>query len=338
MLKANKEQNAFIARWRRDWYANEARLHGAYNNAQVANFLNSDSSLPQYIWKTWDREAQQIARSELTIYNDLAPALGKSIAIGTSYHEFRRVTDQEARGRWSMDGRQRPDADKPLTDYIGTPVPIYANAWGFGWVEWEAAKANGYSDLDMYGRDNVMRQTAEDMEDAIVLGNQGIKFNAQECVGLKTSSKRKIVSKGVTNLNGATGKEWKAEFAKIRKAATDVHRYNDLTLYVNYDDWQYAMDTDYADAYDAPSIASRALTVAGISGVVATKNPAVPANTILGVFKDRRTAEILSRMPLVTLPKFRAHPHDDFNFEVWGSASLQVKYDINDSVALVHYS
>lgn len=335
---ASEEQLRFLNKVRTDWYRNEARIQGFTTPEQVNQFINSDSSLPQYIWKQWDREAVEIARSMLTIYNDLTPAIGRNMNIGTSLHEFRRVTDQEAEGIWSMDGRQRPKADKPLTDYIGTPVPIYANAWGFGWVEMEAARASGYSDLDRYGRDNVMRKTAEDLEDAILQGVSGIKFNGSQMYGLLNHPKKKTVAKGVNNLNGATGKQWKAEFAKIRKAASDVHVYEGLTLYVNYDDWQYATDTDYNDVYDSPSIASRAMTVDGIDSVVTTKNALVPPNTIIGIYKSRQTAEILSRMPLSTIPKFRAHPHDDFEFEVWASASLEVKYDINDSVGLVHYS
>ena len=338
MLVASKEQVDFVNTIRTNWYRHEAQLQGAVGKEQLHNFLNSTSSLPQYIWKQWDREAVEIQRSMLTIYNDLAPAIGKAIPIGTSLHEFRRITDQEGDGIWSMDGRQRPGADLPLTDYVGTPVPLYANSWGFGWVQMESARAAGYSDLDRYGRENIMRKTAEELEDCILEGISRIKFNGNQMYGLKNHPKRKTVAKGVTNLNGATGKQWKAEFAKIRKALSDVHQYGGLTLYVNYDDWQYANDTDYADVYDSPSIASRAMTVDGIETVIPTKNALVPANTIIGMYKSRQTAEILSRMPLTTIPKFRNHPHDDFAFEVWASASLEVKYDINDSVGLVIYS
>lgn len=338
MLLASKEQNDFVINTRKAWYRNEARLAGARTDSDFKRFLNTTASLPQYIWKQWDREAVEIMRSQLTIYNDLAPAIGRAIPIGTNLHEFRRVTDQEGAGVWSMDGRQRPDADKPLTDYVGTPVPIYANAWGFGWIENESLRQNGYNDLDKYGRDNIMRKTAEELEDAIILGVSGIKFNGSRMYGLKNNPVVKTVSRAGKVLRGATGKEWKQEFAKIRKALSDVHQYGDLTLYVNFDDWQWAQDNDYADVYDSPSIASRALTVAGISNVVTTKNALVPANTIIGIIKSRQTAEILSRMPMTTIPKFRSHPHDDFAFEIWASASLEMKYDINNSVGVVVYS
>ena len=337
MLTASQEQIDYVNATRVQWYANEARIAGANTNEEVNNFLNSTASLPQYIWKQWDREAVEIQRSVLTIYNDLAPAIGRAIPIGTLQHEFRRITDQEGQGVWSMDGRQRPDADLPLTDYIGTPVPLYANSWGFGWVQMESARANGYNDLDRYGRDNIMRKTAEELEDAILEGITGIKFNETSTVGLLNHPKRRQVTSTV-NLRSATGKQWKQEFAKIRKALSDIHQYGGLTLYVNYDDWQYANDTDYTDTYDSPSIAARAMTVDGISQVIPTKNALVPANKIIGIYKSRMTAEILSRMPLTTIPKFRSHPHDDYAFEIWASASLEVKYDINDSVGLVVYT
>ena len=338
MLTASREQREFINYMRTEWYRNEAAIAGNRTPEQVRKFLNSDRSLPQYIWKEWDREAIEIHRSMLTIYNDLNPAIGRNIPVGISLHEFRRITDQDRRGVWSMDGRQRPDADKPLTDYIGTPVPIYANAWGCGWIEMESERNAGYNNLDRHGRENVMRGTAEDLEDAIMQGVSGIVFNGSAMYGLINHPKRKTVAKGVANLNGATGQQWKAEFAKIRKAASDIHIYDGLQLYVNYDDWQYATDTDYTTEYDGMSIASRALTVAGINGVITTKNSLVPPNTIIALYKSRMTAEILSRMPMTTIPKFRSHPHDDFAFEIWASASLEVKYDINDAVGLVHYS
>ena len=343
MLTAAREQIEFVNEMRRQWYNHEALLAGNRTPEQVRKFLNTDRSLPQYIWKEWDREAIEILRTMLTIYNDLNPAIGRNIPVGISLHEFRRITDQDRKGIWSMDGRQRPDADKPLTDYIGTPVPIYANAWGCGWIEMEAERNAGYNNLDRYGRENVMRGTAEDLEDAIVNGVSDIVFNGQSMYGLLNHPKRKTVAGGVT-LNGATGVQWKEAFAKVRRAASDVNVYGDLALFVNYDDWQYAMDTDYSVEYPNLTIAQRAMQVAGIGTVISTKNPAFYASdgtsndTIVAIYKSRMTAEILSRMPLTTIPKFRSHPHDDFAFEVWASASLEVKYDINDAVGLVHYA
>ena len=330
---ASDNQNEFIKNHRKAWYANEARLNGM----EVNEFLASNSSLPRDVWRQWDRVAKQVAREELTIYNALTPTLGKNINVGKSVDEFRRVTDQVSRGQWSIDGRAQPNADKALTDYIGTPVPFYVNAWGYGWSEYEAARSEGY-DLNDDNMRNAMFHTARDMENCIVSGLPDIVYNGEELKGLVNHAKRKTVAKSVTNINGANGKDLRNEFIKITKAAQDVHQYGDLVCFVNWNDYRFMANTDYSDQYESKSILARCLEVDGVSEIIKTKNVNVPANTIIACVRSPDNLRVLSRLPMTTIPKFRLTQFDDFEFQIWASCSLQVKYDTNDSVGLVVFS
>lgn len=346
-LFVSKEQDKYIKKRRELWYKNEARLNGCdsvkdllkkTDKALATNNPTDVGTLPRDVWGMWDREALEISQKELVIYNDLVSSVGMSIPVGKTVHNFRRTSLQEAPVVGSFDGRQRPEIDIHTTDYVGTAVPFYANAWGFGWAEYEAAVSEGFTDIDTIGRRQTFRKHAEKMEDICVNGDSAMVYNGTQVYGLTNFTKRKTITKGVTNLNGATGPQWKAEIAKIVKTFSDQHKYQNITLYVNFDDWRYAQ-TKFYDPDDArfsmQKIADEVQLYPQIGSVIANKT--VPANTIIALTKDTDTISLLSRMPLTIIPIFRLHPHDEFKFEVWGSLAPEFKYTMpapdDDSVA-----
>ena len=364
----SEAQDREIQSKRSAWYENEARLHGhasvnallkANEKALVNNNPTDVSTLPRDVWGQWDQDAIEIMREELTVYNDLQP-LSVSMPVGKTVDFFRRISEQEAEVVGSFDGRARATVDISQTDYISTPVPFYTNAWGFGWAEYQAGVSEGFTDIDTQGRKQAMRKFGEKLQSVILNGDPAMVHSGQVVNGLTTFPQRKTVSKGVTNLNGANGPQWKAEIAKIIAKFEEQEIMSDVTLYVNFDDWRYASTTAYdgdsalasspatgISRIDRASIASIIQTYPQVGNVVVAKHRdgrGIPANTIIALKKDASTLGLLTRMPLTMIPVMRTHPHDEFKFEFWGSVSPQLRYSMptggagTEQVGLVHYS
>ena len=335
-LHVSEDQNKWIQDRRKQWVVNEARLA----NMDVKAYLESNLALPQYIWKDWDRMAVEIHRERNVIYNNLVSRIGRNIPTGISVHEYRRLSDSEHRGVWSLDGNAFPNHDSATTDYLPTPVPFYVNSFGFSWLEGEALRAAGFAEDAMSGMQNCAYKTARDIDNALLMGVSDIVYAGTSLQGMLNHSQKKAVTKSVTNLNGATGAEWRSEFSRIttRIAENNVEDMGANVFFVNYYDWKFASDTDYSPEYESKSIAMRVQELMGVDVVVPTKNANIPANTVVAITADRQNAEILSRLPMVTLPKMRMHAHDRHEFQVWASCAFELKPDITNQCGLVHYS
>jgi uncharacterized linocin/CFP29 family protein len=328
MLRFTKEQQEILLNNRRAFNARQSAMANAFGTTMLGNA----QTLPKDVWGQWDREAVELQRSVLAVFNTLAATLSKPMPIGKLIHYFQTVSDS-GQVNVSLDGRSKGRTDKPTFDYHGTPLPIIDSPFGYGWREVEAAKSEGYN-LDSAGRSNAMHKVAETLETAALEGYSSITVDGQASYGLRNHPKRNTRATGVA-LNGATGAQWLAEVTATLKLLHGDNFKVPATIFVNWDDWFYATTTEFTAGYPK-TIAQRVLEIGGVREIVPADS--VSANELIGVVKDRRVVEILNGMPMATRAQFRANPEDDYDFVTMAAAAPEIKFDAEDNCGIAHSS
>ncbi len=303
----------------------------AFNiNSENAALVGNASPVTKDVWGEWDRDFVEVQRSVLAVFNDLA-MINRPIPIGKIVHYFGQVSDSGS-ANVSLDGRSKARTDQPTIAYQGTPIPIIDSAFSFGWRQWAAAATEGYA-LDPAARDNANRRVAETLEDHALNGNSQIVVGGAPLYGLRNHPKRSTRSTGV-NLNGETGAQWSAEINAVLKLLHAKNYRVPATLYLNWDDWFYASNTDYSTAYPNKTILQRIMEIAGVEKIVPASS--VSADEIIAVVKDRRVIQVLNAMAPSTRAQFRANPEDDYNFVAMAAAAVEIKYDTEDQCGIAH--
>lgn len=328
MLRFTPEQQKILLNNRRAFNARQSAMANAFGTTMLGNA----QTLPKDVWGQWDREAVELQRSVLAVFNNLAASLSKPMPIGKLIHYFQTVSDS-GQVNVSLDGRSKGRTDKPTFDYHGTPLPIIDSPFGYGWREVEAAKSEGYN-LDSAGRGNAMRKVAETLETAALEGYSSITVDGQASYGLRNHPKRNTRATGLA-LNGATGAQWLAEITATLKLLHGDNFKVPATIFVNWDDWFYATTTEFTAGYPK-TIAQRVMEIGGVREVVPADS--VSANELIGVVKDRRVVEILNGMPMATRAQFRANPEDDYDFVTMAAAAAEIKFDAEENCGIAHSS
>lgn len=330
MLLFTPEQQAAI---------NAARSHfNQRANAMAANsagFLEGNSlAIPVDAWRRIDARAQMLARSRLAVFNRLAQASTIPVAIADLVNFYPQVSDSNE-VLVSMDGRTGAKADAAAVNYVGTPVPVLTTTARMGWRQMEVIRKGGGM-LDTATIANGQRKMTEKLEDMALNGLSSVNVNGNTIYGLRTLPSRNTFSHTFT-LNGATGANWLTAFKAAINAALGDNNFGQLTVFLNYGDYTYADTTDYAANYSG-TILQRLRAIGQIKEIIPASS--VPANEILGI-ADLDTGEwggILSAMPMVTRPKTRHEPEDDYVFSVIAAAAPQLRSDYAGQSAFVHGS
>lgn len=335
MLEFTQQQQDFIVANRRAFNERQTALANAagLHNDNQANLIGNASPLPRDVWGTWDREAVEIQREVLAVFDDLSGSVSMPMSIGKLIHYFQTVSDS-GEVNVSLDGRSKARTDQPVFAYHGTPLPIIDSTFSYGWRQVEAARSDGFQ-LDASGRANAMYKVAEKMENIALSGDAQIVVDGNTLYGLTNHPKRS--TRSTTNdLSACTGPEWVQD---VNATIALLHAKNfrvPATLYVNWDDWYYAGNTDYSSAYPNKTIAQRVREAEGVSNVVPSSK--VAADEIIAVVKNRRVLQVLNGMPMVTRAQFRANPEDDYNFVTMAATALEIKYDADDQCGIAHSS
>jgi hypothetical protein len=245
--------------------------------------------------------------------------------IGKIVHHFQTVSDS-GEVNISLDGRSKGRTDQPVIDYHGTPLPIIDSPFSYGWRQVAAAQTEGFQ-LDAAGRMNAMRKTAEKLESIALDGDAKIVVGTAALYGLRNHPKRATRATGQALLT-ATGPQWVADVTATLKLLHAKNFRVPATLYVNWDDWFYASNTDYSSQYPNKTIAQRVREIGGIENVVPASG--VAASQIIAVVKRRDVVQVLNGMPMATRAQFRANPEDDYNFVTMAASAIEIKYDAED--------
>lgn len=324
MIKYSKEQADFLLNSRKQFNATQAALG-------VNHLVGNASPLPRYVWEMIDRDAVQVQRDVLAVYNDLASSVSMAIPIGKLLHMFPKISDSGS-ANVSLDGRGKNKSDSPLVDYAGTPIPIIDDVVQYGWRQVAAAESEGYGNFTDSGIQNSQRKVAEKLEDIVLNGDSSIVVGGSTLYGLRNHPNRNTGTHGLT-LNASTGAQWLTALKTgLGKLQGDNFFTNTVTVYLNWQDWFYASTTDYTANY-AKTILQRLQEVAGVTFVPASK---VPANEMLFVVKQRSVVTLLNGMPLSTRAQVRSNPEDDYKFVTMAASALEIRTDYDGRCGISH--
>lgn len=330
ILTFNKEQEAAVLGKRRAFNRKQENL--ATENA--GDLIGNAYTIPRDAWATYDKDLQTLQRAQLGVFADLA-SLQRSVPIGKSIHLFSKVTDS-GEVNSSMDGRSRAKADAPVIDYEGTPVPIYDTTFTFGWRDVEAARLDGgWQYLDAAARDNANRKIVEKMEDLVVNGDAKWVVGGNSVYGLRTAPGRATGNFGNVDLVTATGAQWVEAIKRVLLGLQAKNYYGGVTVYLNYGDWFAASVNDYVTAAPQNTILSRLMMIPGLVSIV--PSTAVPVNEILAVVKERRVLEILTAMPVTTMPIDRKNFTDEYSYQVMTAVAPQFRRDANGNAGYAQF-
>lgn len=320
ILTFNKEQEAAVIGKRRAHNARQERLAKESEGELIGNAY----TIPRDAWATYDKDLITLQRAQLGVFSDLS-SLQRNVPIGKVLNYFSKVGDQ-GEVNSSLDGRSRAKADAPVIDYEGTPVPIYDTTFSFGWRDVEAARQDGgWQFLDAATRDNGNRKIIEKLEDLVINGDTKYSVSGANIYGLRTAPSRATGNFGNFDLVTATGAEWLSAVKKVLLGLQAKNYYGGATIYLNYGDWFAASTSDYVTAAPQNTILSRLMSIPGVVAFV--PSTAVPANEMLAVVKERRVLEILTAMPVTTMPIDRKNFTDEYSFQIMTAVAPQFKRD-----------
>ncbi len=295
-------------------------------NAAGQAIIGNASPIGIDAWRRIDARAAMIQRDVLAVFNRLARANSTPVDIGDLVSFYPKVGDSGT-AQVSMDGRAMGRADAASVSFAGTPVPIIHSEAGFGWRQWAVlAKGGGLGAADSLA--NNQRIVAEKLEDMAINGLSSIQVGGATIYGLKTFPDRNSGTYGAFNLNGGTGANWMTAFTTTINALVSDNSYGSATVFVNYSDWMFAGQNDYAAGYPK-SILQRMMELPGVREIVPCSKLA--ANDVIAVnnIDSGEWGSVLTAMPMTTRPKTRVNDQDDFNFTVMAAAAPQFRSDAN---------
>jgi len=321
MLRFTDEQQAFVLANRRQFNASQIAMAENHGQTLIGNAL----PLPKDVWGLWDREAVEVQRTTLRVFNDLSSSVSMPMQIGKLVHHFQTVSDSGS-VNVSLDGRSKGRTDQPVFAYHGTPLPIIDSPFSYGWRQVAAASTEGFQ-LDAAGRMNSMRKIAEKAESLMLNGDTDIVVGADPLYGLRTHPRRNTRTTAQA-LNGATGAQWLATITATLKMLHGDNFKSPATIYLNFDDWFYATSTEFTAGYPK-TIAQRVLELGGLREVIDADS--INPGEVIAIVKDRRVLQVLNGMPMTTRAQFRANPEDDYNFVTMAAVALEIRFDANQN-------
>ena len=336
MLRLTDEQGAAINGARAAFNMRQTAL--AANSAFADGFgdtmTGNAAQVPLDAWRRIDSRSVQLQRDQLVMFNRLAQASSTPVGMGDLVNFFPKVSDS-GEVHVTMDGRSEGRADQALVTYEGTPVPIFDSQARFGWRQMEVMR-KGPSGIDTSTIANHQRKVAEKLEDVVLNGYSVINVGGATIYGLRTFPQR---ASGVHNLDlkGATGAQWLGVIEAVVNAHLADNAFGRITIFLNYSDYTYADINEFTAGYPK-TIMARLREVSQVAEIVPV--PRLAANEVISIanISNGDWGTILNGMPLVTRPKVRQNPEDDYVFGVLASAVPQFRSDYEGRSQISHFT
>lgn len=326
MLLVSQEQNRSLIQLREHFNTRETA------RAAESFLIGNASPIPLDAWRRIDTRARDIQRDVLVVFNRLAAASQTPVSIADLVAYYPQVSDS-GEVQVSMDGRHVVKEDQANVKYVGTPVPVFTSHAGFGWRQMEVIrKGGGVIDTKTIG--NSQRKVAEFLEDMALNGRSGIVVNGMTIYGLRNFPQRNTGTHGLT-LNGATGAQWVTTFKAMIDLLVGDNAFGKVTVFMNWSDHVYASLTEFTAGYPK-TILQRLREIEQIADIVPASK--VPANELIGIadLGSGGWGSVLNAMPMVTRPKVRQNPEDDYVFGVLASAAMQFEADYDGKSQIAH--
>jgi hypothetical protein len=295
---------------------------------------NAASILPRDAWLDLDGITRRVMRNDegQAYMADLMP-LAKAVNIGKLVH-LNRVSSDAGSVVRSMSGQVPVGLDKVVYDYRGSPVPIFATAYGREWREWNTLQSENFDALS----DDQEAHTAKlrrNMALYALDGDSSIVFEGYTATGIRTSPLSKVINLGSAvgganiDLTTATADQIDAFFSGPFGAMLDA---NLITGKVNL-----YISPEIARAWDKAYSAAAGFKPGTIMEFVA-KNRRInkiavtyelTGNAFFGFVPNSDYIRPLIGMAVNTTAQTRLNPTDNYNFLVMGAMGIEIRADYN---------
>ncbi len=329
MLHFTEQQALAVNTARAGFNATQVALAAAQQGILVGNA----APIPLDAWRRIDARATRIQRDVLAVFNRLAAANTTPVGIGDLVSYFPKISDSGT-VHVSMDGRSEGLADQAVVSYEGTPVPIIDSFARFGWRQMEVIR-KGQAQLDVETIANHQRVIAEKLEDIVLNGLSTIVVGGSTIYGLRNHPQRNTGTHGFDLNATATGANWLTAFAQLINLCVGDNAFGKITVFLNYSDWVYASINEFVAGYPK-TILQRLKEIEQIADIVPASK--VTADNLIGIagLETGDWGSILNAMPMVTRPKARHNPEDDYVFGVMAAAVPQFRQDFAGRMPLAH--
>lgn len=328
MIPFTNEQEAAVLAERRAFNAAQTAI------GRAAPMIGNAAPVGLDAWRRVDARATRVQRDILAVAGRLMQANSTPVALGDIVSYFPKVSDSGA-VNVSMDGRSNAKGDQAVVSFAGTPVPVIDSVARFGWRQMEVMRKTPLG-LDVEAIANSQRQVAEKIEDIALNGLSSIVVGGSTIYGLRNFPDRTTGTHGFT-LTSATGAQWLTAVKALINGLVGDNAFAKVTIFLNYADWVYADQTDYAANYPK-TIRERIMELAQVQELVPASK--VPTGDLIGVagLDTGDWGTMLTAMPMVTRPKTRVNAEDDYVFAVMAVQAPQLRSDYNARSTIAHWS
>lgn len=319
----------------REWFHNMED-----NFAQLAN---SAAILPRDAWLDLDDITRRVMRDdEGSVYmNDLMP-LAKTVSIGKTAHLYRVSSDAGTVFR-SMSGQVPVAIDKVTYDYRGTPVPIFATAYGREWREWNTLRSENFDALS----DDQEAHTAKirrDMAQYVLTGDASINVGGYQAYGIKNHPYSKPVNLGSaagganidlssdSTTNDAIVKFFSTYFGAVLDANKVTQKIN---VYVSPEIGR-RFDQSYSGSagFKEGTLFDYLMKNRRINKIAVTHE--LTGNEFFAFVPSSQYIRPLIGMAVGTSAMTRLNPTDNYQFLVMGAMGLEIRADWNGASGVFH--
>ena len=308
-----------------------------------ARLHNSAAILPRDAWQELDGITRRVLRDDegSAFMNDLMP-LAKTVHIGKLAHLYRVSSDAGSVVR-SLSGQVPVSLDKVIYDYRGTPVPIFATAYGREWREWNTLMSENFDALsdDQEAHSAKLRRN---MAQYVLTGDSGIVVGGYTAMGIQNHTYSTEV-----NLGSAVGGA-NIDLTSVSTTNDDIVEF--FTTYLGA-----ILDTNLVtqkvNIYVSPEIARRfdmfyslaagfkegtlfdyLLKNRRINKIVTTYE--LSGNEFFGFVPSSEFIRPLIGMAVGTTPMARLNPTDNYHFLIMGAMGLEIRADYNGKTGVFH--
>ena len=233
----------------------------------------------------------------------------------------------------SMDGQTPTVFDHTDTTQAGDPIPIFNTGFGINWRKWLGQRNHNLNTV-AESQALKMKDILEAMCNYMLDGHKDVKaagFPGQGIRNHRNTRKIDLTVAGIDLPSGSTTNDdildfWNQTFA-IHLDANYVVGPIDVVWVSPEIDRRMRVAYSNSQGFKGGTLMKFILEFGRVKEFRVTYK--LKGNEFIAYNRDRDAITPLVSQALATVPVERRGPRDNFNFEIWGAAGLQIKADIN---------
>lgn len=321
----------------RPWLADDDPRYAFITvNGENIPVNNTNVTLRKLDWIELDRAVVKAAKERLRLVADLrAAGLTYNIPNGMSKTvlETERQSDISA-ATMSMDGLRKGNADRPVFDLAGLPLPIIHKDFDFS-ARQVMASRNGGSPLDVTTAELASRRVAEYAEDLAIGAVSGYSFAGGTIYGLTTFPSRITAHVYEPTETGWDADQLISDVLRMRQLAYNKKHYGPFVLYTSLA-WDEYLDKDYVltgGNVATQTIRERLRDIQGIQDVVTLDRLSSGFRIVL----VQQTTDVIREVIGLdfTTVSWQEQGGLQLNFKVMAILVPQLRADINGNTGIV---